>query len=73
VFLSAPDGIRVLSREGKHLGTIEVRERPANLAFGDADGRTLYLAGRTSLYRIRLGVPGVRPEPRGGTFARSAP
>jgi gluconolactonase len=73
VFLSAPDGIRVLSREGKHLGTIEFRELPANLAFGDADGRTLYLAGRTTLYRIRLGVPGVRPAPRGGTCARSAP
>jgi gluconolactonase len=64
VFVSAPDGVRVLAPDGRHLGTLVVRERPANMAFGDDHGRTLYLAGRTSLYRIRLEIPGVRPQAR---------
>ena len=34
---------------------------PANFAWGDEDGRTLYMTARTSLYRIRLKVPGIRP------------
>jgi gluconolactonase len=36
-------------------------EQPANLAFGDADGKMLYVTARSSVYRIRLNVAGVRP------------
>jgi gluconolactonase len=50
-----------MTQEGKHLGTIVFPEQPANLAFGDADGRTLYVTARSSVYRIRLKIPGVRP------------
>jgi gluconolactonase len=31
------------------------------LAWGDEDGRSLYLTARSSLYRVRLGIPGIRP------------
>jgi gluconolactonase len=61
VFVSGPGGIWILSAEGAHLGTIVPQEHPHNLAWGDADGRTLYMTGQTSLYRIRLAVPGIRP------------
>jgi gluconolactonase len=61
VYVSAPGGVFVLSPEGRHLGTIRVDERPANFAWGDADGRTLYMTAHTGLYRIRLGVSGTRP------------
>ncbi|HSD26684.1 MAG TPA: SMP-30/gluconolactonase/LRE family protein [Vicinamibacteria bacterium] len=61
VYVSAPGGVWIVSPEGRHLGTIHVEERPANFAWGDADGRTLYMTARTGLYRIRLGVPGIRP------------
>ena len=50
-----------MSPEGKHLGTLVFPEQPANLAYGDADGRTLYVTARSSVYGIRLNVPGVRP------------
>jgi gluconolactonase len=74
VFVSAPDGVRILASDGRHLGTLALRERPANMAFGDADGRTLYLTGRTSLYRVRVAVPGIRPGPHGSApVARSKP
>jgi gluconolactonase len=33
---------------------------PTNLAFGDADGKTLYITIKRSLARIRLNIPGVR-------------
>ena len=56
-----PGGIWILSPEGKHLGTIKAPEDPANLAWGDADGKALYLTARTGLYRIRLSATGIRP------------
>jgi gluconolactonase len=51
----------VISPEGKHLGTLVFPEQPANLAFGDDDGKTLYVTARSSVYRIRLNIAGVRP------------
>jgi gluconolactonase len=56
-----PGGVWILSPEGKHLGTIKAAEDPANLAWGDADGKTLYLTARTGLYRVRLNIAGIRP------------
>ncbi len=58
-------GIRVISPEGKHLGTILTAEDgvgPTNLAFGDADGKTLYITIKRTLARIRLNNEGVRPN-----------
>jgi gluconolactonase len=61
LYSTGAGGIWVMSPEGRHLGTLVFPEQPANLAFGDADGRTLYVTARSSVYRIRLKVPGVRP------------
>ena len=61
IFGVGPGGVWVLSPEGKHLGTIKAPEDPANLAWGDADGKTLYLTARTGLYRIRTNTVGIRP------------
>jgi gluconolactonase len=61
VYCTGPGGVWILSPEGKHLGTVKAPEIPANLAFGDSDGKTLYLTARTGLYRIRLKVAGIRP------------
>jgi gluconolactonase len=61
VFVSAPGGVWILSPSGKALGRIVPPEHDANLAFGDADGKTLYLTASTGLYRIRVGIPGAKP------------
>jgi gluconolactonase len=61
LYVSAPGGLWVISPEGKHLGTIITPRHVHNMAWGDADGKTLYLCARSGLYRIRLNVPGVRP------------
>ena len=57
LFVSGPGGLWIIGPDGRHLGTIRAPELPANMAWGDADGRTLYLTARTSVYRIRLNVP----------------
>jgi len=61
LYVSGPGGVWIISPDAVHLGTIKAPELPANFAWGDADGRTLYMTARTSLYRIRLGIPGIRP------------
>ena len=62
VYVSGPGGLWIFSPDGKHLGTIKGPEHPHNMAWGDDDGKTLYLTAQTSVYRIRLKVPGVRPK-----------
>jgi gluconolactonase len=62
LYVCGPGGIWVLSPEGDHLGTLKLPETPHNLAWGDADGRTLYVTALTSVYRLRLEIPGIRPE-----------
>ncbi len=59
--MSGPGGLWILSPEGKHLGTPEGPEHPPNMGWGDDDGKALYLAAQTGLYRIRLGIAGTRP------------
>ena len=61
VYATGPGGLWIFSPEGKHLGTLVFPERPANLAFGDDDGRTIYVTARTGLYKIRGKIPGVLP------------
>jgi gluconolactonase len=58
VYVAGPGGIWVVSPEGKRLGRIAGPEQPANFAFGDEDGKTLYITARSSVYRMRLAVPG---------------
>jgi gluconolactonase len=43
----------VYSTEGRLVDRIEVPERPASLVFGDADRKAIYVAARTSVYRLR--------------------
>jgi gluconolactonase len=61
VYVSAPGGVWILSPSGKALGRIVPPEHDANFAFGDADGRSLYLTASTGLYRIRVQIPGIHP------------
>ena len=61
LYVSGPGGLWVLSPEGKHLGTIIAPMHPHNMAWGDDDGKTLYLCARSGLYRMRVNIPGIRP------------
>ncbi len=62
LYVCGPGGIWVLSADGRHLGTLRLPESPHNLAWGDDDARTLYVTAMTSVYRLRLGIPGLGPR-----------
>jgi gluconolactonase len=62
LYVCGPGGIWLLSPQGEHFGTLRLPESPHNLAWGDGDGRTLYITALTSIYWIRLAVPGVWPH-----------
>jgi gluconolactonase len=61
LYVSGPGGLWVLSPEGEHLGTIIAPRHIHNMAWGDDDGKTLYLCAQSGLYKMRLNNPGVRP------------
>ena len=63
--------VLITAPNGKRLGTIQLPQiagepRPricaSNIAFGDADGKELYITSCTHLFRVRLKVSGLRPE-----------
>jgi len=58
VYCCGPGGIHVFDPAGVCLGVIQVPEYTANMAWGDADLRSLYITASTSVYRIRVAVPG---------------
>jgi gluconolactonase len=59
IYCTGSGGVWVVAASGEILGRIAVPEVPANVGWGDADWSTLFITARTSIYRIRLNVPGV--------------
>ena len=59
IYTTGPRGVWVVSPEGKHLGTILTPELAANLDFGDPDHKGLYIAARSSVYKVRLRTAGI--------------
>ena len=62
VFCTGPGGTWVFTPDGTRLGIIRTPEVPANLAFGGPDLRTIFFTARTSVYTLRVKVPG-QPHP----------
>lgn len=53
-------GIHLFDAEAAYLGRIRMPEQTANLAWGDDDLCSLYITATTSLYRLRVKVPGLK-------------
>lgn len=62
VWLTAPGGLWVYSPAGDLLGKISIPELSANLAWGGADWRTLFVCATTSVYAVDVKI-GPRNEP----------
>ena len=62
VYCTGPGGTWVFAPDGTRLGIIRTPQVPANLAFGGPDRRTLLFTARTSVYSLRVKVPG-QPHP----------
>lgn len=61
VWSTGPGGVWVFDKSGKHLGTIRTPEVSTNCAWGDPDGKTLYITTTTSVCRIKTSSTGIRP------------
>jgi gluconolactonase len=59
LYETGPGGVWIISPDAKHLGTIRAPEQATNVGFGDPDKKTLYIAARTGIYKIRVLTPGI--------------
>ena len=67
LYCAGPGGVHLFDPTGAHQGLIPIPEHTTNLAWGDDDLRSLYVTASTSIYQLRVTVPGtaVFGEPRG--------
>lgn len=59
IYSTGPGGLWVYQPDGELVGVIVGPQRPANLAFGGPERKTLYLTARTSVYRLTTRIAGV--------------
>ena len=48
----------IYNAAGKQIGVVEIPERPSSLAFGGADGKTLFIGARGSLFMLQTAAAG---------------
>src|SRR5207245_2964056 len=58
VYCTGPGGIWVMASDGRRIGVIRWPEQAVNFAFGGPDLRTLFCCAHTSVYTLRVKVPG---------------
>lgn len=62
IYCTGPTGVWVISPDGVCIDTIHVPVNPSNCNWGDADRKTLYITGGSSLYRIRLESSSIKDQ-----------
>ena len=50
--------VKILNPEGKEIDNLAFPEKPSNICFGGADGKTLFVTARTSFYSLSMQVAG---------------
>ena len=50
--------VKILNPEGKEIDNLAFPEKPSNICFGGADGKTLFVTARTSFYSLAMQVAG---------------
>ena len=60
-YSAGPGGPWSISSEGKQLGRMKGPEDPYSMAWGNDDGKTLYITALTGRDRLRLNISGVCP------------
>jgi len=59
VYCTGPGGVWVFDPEGRHLGLIKTPEQCHNFTIGGEDLKAMFLACRTSIYRLTVNIPGI--------------
>ena len=60
IYVTSPGGVTIIDPRGYKLGVIEIPEIAANLAWGEDNWKTLFVTARTSIYKTRLNIPGIK-------------
>jgi gluconolactonase len=58
IYSAGPGGVWIISPQGRPLAVLLIPKRVANVAWGGADRRTLYIVATDSVYSVRLNIPG---------------
>ena len=58
VWSSSGNGVDIFASDGILIGKINTPKGAANLCFGGADGRTLFITARDALYAVQTRVTG---------------
>ena len=64
VYVGTEPGVQIFSKTGQYLGTIPTSQRPQNLAFAGPDKKTLFLTGRTALFKVQMLSQGYLGRPK---------
>jgi len=64
LYTTGPGGVWVMAPDFTILGHLRTPEKAANLGWGDADWKSLFITASTSVYRLRTAVAGLRPRVR---------
>lgn len=59
IWTTGPGGVLIISKDGKHLGSILTGQATANCAFGGADHNTLYITADMFLLRVKTLAKGL--------------
>jgi gluconolactonase len=59
VYCTGPGGVWIFSTNGEKIGLINTPEVAANVAFGETDWQTLFITATSSVYKIRISIPGM--------------
>ena len=59
LYVATSLGVEVFEDDGSKLGLIKTPQPVSNCTFGEADRRSLFITGRTAVYRVRLPTPGL--------------
>jgi gluconolactonase len=62
IYCTGPGGVHVLDETGRLLGVIRMPETTRNFCFGGRDGRDLFLAASTTIFRLRMRMAGILPH-----------
>ena len=65
IFATSPQGVNVYTPDGTLIETINVPGQTTNCAWGDADGKTLYMTSGNAVYRMRIVFTEVRDNRHG--------
>jgi gluconolactonase len=61
VWVTGPAGLWVFDPSGKPIAILKTQESVGNFCFGGDDSSTLFLAASTSIYTLKINIPGIVP------------